>query len=317
MRALVFDRDLSYREDYPEPEPSAGEALVRVLSAGICSTDIEIVKGYMGFRGVPGHEFVGVVEACRDAELVGKRVVGEINAGCGACAFCNGGLENHCPQRTVLGILGRDGAFAELLTLPAKNLHLIPDSIADEEAVFVEPLAAAFEITGQVAMEGEKSVCVLGDGRIGLLVSQVLSLTGCDVTVAGRHRDKLSILDARGLRTALAPDLEGRSFDCVVDCTGSPSGMEAAFGLVRPRGTIVVKTTVAGKRQIDLNRVVIDEVTIIGSRCGPFGPAIRALEERSVDVRPLVTRTFHLEQGIEAFGYAVRKGVLKVILDVA
>ncbi len=315
MRALYFDGRLSFRDDYPVPEPSPDEALVRVLAAGICSTDLEIAKGYMGFRGVPGHEFVGLVQRCAvDEGLEGKRVVGEINAGCGRCTFCRSGLKNHCPDRTVLGILNRDGAFSDYLTLPAENLHMVPDAVTDEEAVFTEPLASAFEILEEVPIHSDHRVCVLGDGRLGLLVAQVLGLTGCSLTVAGRHRERFSMMEGLSLRPALIDDVPERSFDFVVDCTGSPKGLDLALGLVVPRGTVVLKTTLAEKRAVDLNRVVIDEVTLVGSRCGPFAPAIEALERGDVKVRPLVQEIMPVEAGQEAFELAARRGALKVIL---
>jgi threonine dehydrogenase-like Zn-dependent dehydrogenase len=313
MRAIVFDGKLRFKTDYPDPEPQNDEALVRVLCAGICSTDIEITKGYMGFRGVPGHEFVGKVERCSDKGLLGKRVVGEINIGCGACSMCTGGEKNHCTERAVLGILNKDGAFADFLAIPQGNLHTMPDSISDEEAVFVEPLAAAFEITKQVKIGPGHRLCVLGDGKLGLLVAQVINLIGGSLVTVGRHADKLKILENMGMETRLG-EVDEKAFDVVIDCTGSPKGFERAVSLVRPRGTIVVKTTVAWRETYDLNQVVIDEITVIGSRCGPYPPAIKALEEKSVDVRPLITKTFPIEQGLEAFGYAQRKGVLKVIL---
>jgi threonine dehydrogenase-like Zn-dependent dehydrogenase len=313
MRAIVFDEKLRFRNDYPDPEPQNDEALVEVLCAGICATDIEITKGYMAFRGVPGHEFVGEVERCSDKGLLGKRVVGEINIGCGTCSLCKGGEKNHCTERTVLGILNKDGAFADFLVLPQRNLHTIPDSISDEEAVFVEPLAAAFEITRQVKIGPGHRVCVLGDGKLGLLVAQVLNLTGCCPITVGRHAEKLKILENMDIETRLGK-VDEKAFDVVVDCTGSPKGFDTAVSLVRPRGTIVIKTTVAWRQTYDLKRVVIDEIRVIGSRCGPFPPAIKALEEKKVNVRPLISRTFPIEQGLEAFGYAQRKGVLKVIL---
>jgi threonine dehydrogenase-like Zn-dependent dehydrogenase len=317
MRAIIYDGELRFRSDYPDPVPGDGFALVRVEYAGVCATDLEISKGYMGFTGVLGHEFVGVVERGGDAGLAGKRVVGEINAGCGACGYCRAGLPNHCPERSVLGILGMDGAFADLLTLPLKNLHVVPDSVSSEEAVFTEPLAAAFEITEQVRIEKDNRVCVLGDGRLGLLASQVLGLTGCSLTVCGRHAENLKILEKRGIRTVLGTEALLGEFDIVVDCTGSPSGFTSALDLVRPRGTVVLKTTVAergGRGGEELNRVVIDEVTLVGSRCGPFAPALKALSTGSVDVRPLITKIFPLEEGVEAVEYAGQKGVLKVLL---
>ncbi len=316
MRALVFEGDLKYRTDYPAPAPLNDEALVRVTAAGVCATDLEIIKGYMGFKGVLGHEFVGVVEECGEMGLTGRRVAGEINIPCGTCRFCKEGLGNHCPSRGVLGILNKDGAFAEYLTLPFSNLHVLPDSVTDEEAIFVEPLAAAFEIMEQAELGPSKNVCVLGDGRLGILVAQALSLTKCRLVAAGRHRDKLSILYNRGINARIGIDGLGREFDLVVDCTGSPSGLADALKVVRPRGTVVLKTTVADRGAFDLNQAVIDEITVVGSRCGPFKPAIRALEERVIEVRPLVTKTFPIDDGVEAIKYASQKGVLKVILKI-
>jgi len=314
MRALFFDNNLRYLTDYLVPEPGENEALIRVTCAGICNTDLEIVKGYMNFRGVPGHEFVGVVERCGNKALEGKRVVGEINLSCGNCPYCKSGLRNHCYNRSVLWILGKDGVFADYVTLPTENLHLVPDSVPDEEAVFVEPLAAAFEILEQVKIGPGDRVCVLGDGKLGLLVAQVVSLTGCALVVGGRHKEKLSILERRGIETRLSSDITERVFDCVIDCTGSPSGIEAAMKLVRPKGTIVLKTTVAKRDNIDMNAIVIDEITLVGSRCGPFEPAIQALEMKTVDVIHLISRTFPLSEGVEAFNFASGKGILKVLL---
>jgi threonine dehydrogenase-like Zn-dependent dehydrogenase len=245
-------------------------------------------------------------------------VVGEINSGCGGCAYCRGGLSNHCPDRTVLGISGADGVFAELVTVPAGNLHIVPDHVPMIEAVFTEPLAAAFEITGQVELCPGVNVCVLGDGRLGLLAAQVIALTGCGLTVAGRHAEKLEIIKRRGIRTVVGTRVLPRGFDVVVDSTGSPSGLGAALDLVRPRGTVVMKTTVASRdaeREAQaLNRVVIDEVTVVGSRCGPFAPALEALASGKVDVRSLVSKVFPLEEGVTALKHAGEKGVLKVLI---
>lgn len=317
LKALVFrDGQLAFDPLYPVPETAANEALVRVTVAGICATDLEIVKGYMGFNGVPGHEFVGVVEAPAGGELTGKRVVGNINCGCGECSACRAGLGRHCPRRTVLGILGRDGAFADYLALPTANLHPLPDTIGDDEAVFVEPLAAAFEIVEQLEIDESDSVCVLGDGRLGLLVAQALALHTSTLLTVGRHPENLGLLKAWGIDTALAA-APGLKFDIVVDCTGSADGLREATGLVRPRGTIVLKTTVAGPRSFDLNQLVIDEITLTGSRCGPFAPAVEAIAHGKVAVKPLIDRCFELEDGPAAFDYAARPGSLKVLLSVA
>ncbi len=278
MRALVFNRKLYYTNDYPDPEPIEGEALIRITLAGICNTDFEIVKGYMNFTGIPGHEFVGVVVNSPSEDLAGRRVTGEINLACGDCHYCRNNMRNHCAERSVLGILNKNGVFAEHVTLPVRNLHLIPDSVSDEEAVFIEPLAAAFEILEQVDIGSGDNVCILGDGKLGLLVGQVLSLTGCRLIVVGKHRSKLSVFDKKGITTVYAADIKEKDFDIVVDCTGSPTGIETAMNIVRPGGRIVLKTTVAESEVVDLNRMVINELTLIGSRCGPFAPAIKAIE---------------------------------------
>lgn len=318
MRALVYDGELRLDGDYPCPQPGRGEALVRVRLAGICNTDLEIVKGYMGFRGVLGHEFVGQVEACDDGSWVGRRVVGEINCACGACHLCRRGLGRHCPDRTVLGIAGRDGALGEYLVLPAANLHPVPDSIPDEVAVFTEPLAAALEIAEQVHVRPTDRVVVLGDGKLGLLVAQVLALTGADLTAVGRHREKLAILADRGLNAREAgqgiSDLAGA--DLVVDCTGQPEGFDAARELVRPGGTLVLKSTFHSDQRVDLSSLVVDEVSLVGSRCGPFAPALRLLERGGVAVRPLIVGRFSLEEGLVAFDRARQRGALKVLVGI-
>ena len=339
MKALLFDNGrLRLADGYPLPRPVAGEALVRVLLAGVCATDLEIVKGYMDFSGIPGHEFVGVVEQADDPSLAGKRVVGEINAACGACDLCAAGLGRHCPGRTVLGIAGRDGAFAEYLTLPERNLHPLPDAVTDEEAVFVEPLAAAFEILEQVDICPGSRVCVIGDGRLGLLAAQVLAARAPGLLAVGRHPENLVLLERRGIRTMLEPDLVQRArtgdrtalereggtggaakpplFDLVAECSGSAAGLELALELIRPRGTIVLKSTIAGDRRLDLNRLVIDEITLTGSRCGPFPPAIEALATGQVDVSGMVGGEFPLAQGEAAFASAGEPGALKVLLRI-
>jgi threonine dehydrogenase-like Zn-dependent dehydrogenase len=315
VKALVFDKSLQFVPNYPDPSPRLNEALIRVTRAGICNTDLEIVKGYMGFTGVLGHEFVGVVESAPKKELVGRRVVGEINCACGACEVCRRGLGRHCPTRTVLGILGRDGAFAERLTLPVENLHVVPDELADDEAVFTEPTAAAFEIIEQLPYLGPTySVAVLGDGKLGLLAAQVLATTGCRLLAVGKHPEKLGILQARKISTRLLDECGDSQADVVVDCTGSPSGFELANKLVRPRGTIVLKSTVAGAAPLNLAPLVINEITVIGSRCGPFPPALQALRARRVDVRPLISAAYPIKEGVAAMHCAAQKGALKVLL---
>ena len=309
MNALVFDGRLQFVHDYPIPRVPEGESLVRVLRAGICNTDLEIVKGYMGFRGVLGHEFVGVVES---GEMCGARVVGEINAYCGKCATCARGDVTHCPNRTTLGIVNRDGALAEFLTLPTHNLHRVPDAVSDAQAVFTEPLAAACEITDYIHIRPTDRVCVVGDGKLGLLCAQVLHLTGCDLLVVGRHAEKLAILQRRGIATTAHPDSINGRFDVVVDCAGQARGFELALKSMRPRGTLVLKSTFHGTQEMPFAPIVIDEISIIGSRCGPFAPALRLLESKLVDVDSLISAEYPLTHGVEAFERAATRGALKV-----
>jgi threonine dehydrogenase-like Zn-dependent dehydrogenase len=296
-----------------------------VRQAGICATDLEITKGYMNFRGVLGHEFVADVVSSPDKDLVGQRVVGEINIVCGRCDLCLSGLSSHCRSRSVLGILNHDGAFAEFVRLPALNLHVLPKAVDDDQAVFVEPLAAAFQVTkqlgsqtrpsGAAGVEGRKWVTVLGDGRLGLLVAQVMRNAGYPVRVIGKHPDKLAICEKWSIRSRPLADIVPRhDQDVVVDCTGSAAGFELAMQMVRPRGTIVLKSTVAAGKALNLAPLVIDEISVIGSRCGPFREAIRALSEKQIDVASLITRRMKLEQGVEAMELAGRPGVLKVLL---
>lgn len=315
MRALVFDEKLVLRTDMPRPSPPVGEALIRTRLAGICNTDLEIVRGYMGFRGVLGHEFVGqVIEAEGAPQLVGQRVVGEINAYCGECSTCRRGDTSHCPRRTTLGIFGRDGVMADYFCLPTHLLHVVPEAVPDRWAVFSEPLAAALEITEQVHVRPTHQVIVLGDGKLGLLIAQVLQLTGCQLLVVGRHAAKLAILERRGIATRLIGDgLEAKA-DIVVEATGSPQGFATARRLVRPRGRLVLKSTFHGQAELDLSRLVVDEITLIGSRCGPFPAALRLLEQRLVDVEPLVHEVWPLDRGVAAFERAAAPGVLKVLL---
>ena len=315
MRALVFDQALSFRPHHPEPGPADGDTLIRVRQAGICATDLEITRGYMGYRGVLGHEFVGTVVESPTRGLVGQRVVGEINIVCGRCDLCMAGLSNHCRNRSVLGILKHDGAFADFVRLPAANLHIVPDSIDDDQAVFIEPLAAACQVLKQIKLDGRRWVTVLGDGRLGLLVAQVLRNAGCPVRVIGRHPEKLAMCEKWSIRHRPLDDIIPRhDQDVVVDCTGSPEGFELAMEMVRPRGTVVLKSTVATGKSTNLAPLVVDEITVIGSRCGPFREAIRALSLREVDVVSLIHRRMRFEQSIEAMELAGRKGVLKVLL---
>ena len=316
MRALVLDTEgsLSLRD---LPKPVAGdECLIRVTAAGICGTDLELLRGYAGFSGVPGHEFVGVVEeaGAPDAGWIGRRVVGEITVGCGRCPGCRAAGRGHCDARTVLGIRGRDGAFAEFLTLPSGNLHAVPDSIDDVTAVFVEPTAAACRVVEQVRIERGLRAAVVGAGRLGLLVAQVLRAHGADVVVIVRSEARRSLAAQIGLETADVDSIGSlaRRFDLVVDATGAPAGFAEACALVRPRGTLVMKSTIHGDTPVALSPLVVDEITVIGSRCGPFTEALTALDEGQVQVTPLVGGIYPLERFREAFDAA--RGGLKAIV---
>lgn len=314
MKALYWDgKNLRLERSYPAPKRDEGAALVRVRLAGICSTDLQIFKGYMGFQGVPGHEFVGTVSE-GPGELQGRRVVGEINFACGECGFCNQNLSRHCPNRRVMGILGADGSFAEYLALPSKNLHVVPDGVADEEAVFTEPLAAAFEILEQVEIKPEDEVLVFGDGKLGLLSAQVLHLSGARVTVVGKHEKKLKLLKKLGIAALSLPDFSPRPVDVAVEATGSTTGLEMALASVRPRGTLVLKSTVAGEHRLFLAPLVVNEVTLVGSRCGPFAPALQALARKKAAVTPLIEKIYPLAEGVEAAAHAGRAGTLKILL---
>ncbi|HLI81610.1 MAG TPA: alcohol dehydrogenase catalytic domain-containing protein [Candidatus Binataceae bacterium] len=313
MRAIVIDNGVSLRRDYPEPEPKPGESIVRVRLAGICGTDLELAKGYMNFRGVPGHEFVGEVVEATNSSMRRRRVVGEINAGCGACRNCAEGLARHCPNRTVLGILGRDGAFAEYLRLPDRNLIALPDSISDEMAVFVEPLAAAYEIFEQIRIPHNHRVLVLGDGRLGILVTMAMRAEGYDVDVAGHHPERAQPL---GIDVQREQELNDR-YDVVVDCTGSSGGFSRALEIVRPRGTVILKSTAAASADLNLAPVVINEITVLGSRCGAFAPAIDALASDKIDPRPLISATLSLDDGAHAFDEAAKSSNFKILIKVS
>lgn len=315
MRALVSDRNLEFRGDYPDPVAAQGESIVRVSLAGVCGTDLEIARGYMQYRGVPGHEFAGRVVESTNATLRGKRVVGEINAGCGRCAMCSAGLARHCPNRTVLGILGREGAFAEFLRLPDVNLIPIPDSMPDEVAVFVEPIAAAYEIFEQVHLARNEPIVVIGDGRLGALVAMTLKGEKYLPIVAGHHREKLARLSELGLDTADEASLKSK-FDVAIDCSGSESGFRRAVELVRPRGKIILKSTAAAAAEINLAPIVVNEISVIGSRCGRFQPALDALAAGKIDPRPLIDGTFALdnENGLAAFEAAKNPLNFKILL---
>lgn len=335
MRALYWDgQQLSFKTSYLRPTPTSKiedrgskivgatgsrpasenqSTVVKVHLAGICSTDLHIFKGYMGFKGVPGHEFVGSVSD-GPRNLLGKRVVGEINFACGRCDSCQLGLGRHCPNRRVMGILNADGAFAEYVSVPTANLQTVPDSVSDEEAVFTEPLAAAFEILSQIQVNAGDDVLVLGDGKLGNLCAQVLALTGAKVTALGKHPEKLKLLKQAGARTVQLKDWRPQLFDVVVEATGSPSGLELAMSAVRPRGTLVLKSTIAGNHQVSLAPIVINEINVIGSRCGPFPDALEALAAKQVLVTPLIEETYSLDNCMAAVGHAAKPGVRKILI---
>lgn len=313
MRALVFDGALALR-DIPVPTPAPGEALIRVRLAGICNTDLEITRGYMAFHGVLGHEFVGLIEESPNPQWRGKRVVGEINCPCGNCRYCDRNMPNHCAHRTVLGILGRNGAFAEYLALPEKNLHLVPDHVPDEAAVFTEPLAAAFRIPEQLTISPQDRLIVLGDGKLGLLIAQVLARCSTNLLCIGKHPHKLRLLQDRGIATSTWGSSIEPGADLVVDATGSAEGFATARTLVRPQGTIVLKTTVAAPCTLPLSPIVIDEVRVVGSRCGPFRPALDALASGIIDPRPMISATYSTDEALQAMDHARQKNALKILL---
>lgn len=312
--ALFHSGEIEYRTDYAMPEAEADEARIRVYLAGICGTDLEIVQGYAGFEGVLGHEFVGSVEEARQERWVGQRVVGSINLGCGECETCLRHGSEHCPNRRVLGIRGKDGAFADYLTLPTGNLFSVPDSVADEEALFTEPLAAALRIREQIRARPTARSAVVGPGRLGMLVGQVLALDGGDVTMIGRRMESLELPQRLDLETALPPDVADGSFDVVVECTGNEAGLAQALRLLRPRGTLVIKSTFHGSTDVDVSRLVVDEIKVLGSRCGPFAPALRLLHRGGVDVTALIDGEFPLSRIDEAMRLAAQPGVRKILL---
>ena len=314
MKATYFDgKQIILDENFPDPQ--SDETLVRVNLAGICGTDLEILDGYMEYTGILGHEFVGTVEKSRNPMMVGKRVVGEINAGCGKCNSCMSGMQRHCPSRTVLGILKRDGAFAEFLSLPEKNLHVIPDSISNEQAVFVEPLAAAFEIKEQVSLKPEWNVAVVGDGRLAQLIIQVIKLTCSNITCFGKHESKLEGLVQSGIKIKIGIEsTDEKLFDLVVEATGSNSGFVDTMKLVKPRGIVILKSTIASRENLDLTPTIINEITLIGSRCGLFKPAIDALASGIISVNSMIDSTFPLEKFEDAIVHAKKPNTLKVFL---
>lgn len=313
MRALTFFDKVSFQKDYNIcPQPN--ETLIKITMAGICNTDIELIKGYMGFNGTLGHEFVGIVEDSNNKQLIGKRVCGEINCACGDCSFCNNNMSTHCPNRSVLGIVNRNGCFADQVYLPEKNLHLIPDSISDEEAVFVEPIAAAFEIVEQIKISPDDSIVVLGDGKLGIIIAQVLSLYSKKLVVIGKHINKLSILEKMGIKTLLLNDLPEMKADIVVEATGRKEGLDLALNIVRPRGKVILKTTIAENTDFNISKVVVDEITLIGSRCGPFKPAIEALKNKQVNINPLIEKVYDFNDAEIALNHAKMPGTMKVLL---
>jgi len=298
-----------------KPRRASGFALIRLIYGGICNTDLELQRGYYGFSGTPGHEFVGeVVEADR-ADLIGQRVVGEINLACGQCDWCGRSLERHCPKRTVLGIVKHPGAFRQFLTLPEQNLHIVPKTVTNKQAVFVEPLAAACEILEQVRIPQGAPVAVLGDGKLGLLIAQVLHAHGAEVMHFGRHPSKLRISRDAGIETTLAKSLPMQAYDWVVDATGSAEGLQQAVGMTRPRGTLILKSTVHGLVPVNTAPVIVNELTLVGSRCGPFAPALRLLKSGKVRVDALISGVMPLSEARAAFARAAEKGVLKVLLS--
>jgi 2-desacetyl-2-hydroxyethyl bacteriochlorophyllide A dehydrogenase len=316
MHCLWLEKQtLEFRKDEPVVKPGDREALVKVLLAGICSTDLELVRGYYPFTGIPGHEFVGeVVDSPGDSTWVGKRVVGEININCGECQLCQKGIIRHCENRKAVGIHDWNGAFAQYLVMPMRNLHMVPDQVPDEAAVFTEPLAAAYEILEQTSIEPGDRVIVIGAGRLGQLVASVLKLTGCQLQVVVRHQKPRAMLENLGIQTLTPDELDNLKFDIVVEATGSADGLSLACQHVRPRGRIILKSTYKGNVKVNFSKIVVDEVSLIGSRCGPFVPALEMLSTGTVDPKVLIEATFPLERGLEAFELAGKPGVLKILL---
>lgn len=315
MKALwLEDRQARLRDDLPLPQPGPDEALVKVRLAGVCSTDLEMVKGYYPFRGVMGHEFVGEV-AAGPADWVGQRVAGEINVVCNQCAACRAGRPTHCEQRTVIGISGRDGIFAEYTCLPIANLHRVPPGVSDEQAVFTEPLAAALEIQQQGAIRPDDRVLLVGAGRLGQLIAQTLALSGCRLQVVVRHEQPRRLLGERGITVLHPSQVAARAYDVVIEATGSPDGFNLARQALRPRGILVLKSTYAGDLQVNMSSIVVDEITLLGSRCGPFEPALRLLEHGLVDPRPLIAARYPLVDGLAALEWAAQPGTLKVLIE--
>lgn len=317
MKAVVFDNELKLDNNYEKPVPQKGEALIKVIVAGICNTDLELTKGYMGYKGILGHEFVGVVDEINseDKALLGKRVVGEINCGCGNCTWCHQGLERHCPNRQTLGIWKKDGCMAQYLAMPLDTLLEVPANVIDEQAVFVEPLAAGLEILEQVHIQPIQKVVILGDGKLGLTTSLALNASNIDVLLVGKHQNKLDIAAKQGVKTKLLSDLEiKKEWDFVVEATGSISGFETALALTKPRGTLVLKSTVAASKEFNLAPIVIDEIRVQGSRCGRFAPALRLLASGKIDFNPLISAVYPVDKALEAFEKNKEGSSLKVLI---
>lgn len=314
MKSLWLENNKIDLRDVPQPQ-KPNEALVKIRKAGICSTDLELVRGYYPYTGILGHEFVGEVVKADDASWIGQRVVGEINAVCGECEQCLNGRPTHCENRTVLGIVNRDGIFAEYTSLPIANLHKVPASVPDEMAVFAEPLAAALEIQEQISIQPGDRVLLVGAGRLGQLIAQTLALTSCDLRVVARHPRQQDLLTARGIRLINEADVQKWRWDVVVEATGSPSGFALARRAIRPRGTLVLKSTYKGEMSVDFSSIVVDEINIIGSRCGPFEPALRLMEERQVDPTVLIDAEYPLTEAVKAFERAAQPGALKVVVN--
>ncbi len=315
MLAVHLENGTVSVREAPVPKRRPGFALIRMRMAGICNTDLELQRGYYGFRGRPGHEFVGEVVAADSPQWAGRRVVGEINLACGKCEWCRRGLGRHCPKRSVLGIVKHPGAFAEYLTLPEANLYRVPRGVPDEHAVFTEPVAAACEILEQVRIPRGAGVAVLGDGKLGLLIAQVLAARGARVRLYGKHSNKMAIAGRAGIETERAGRrLPERAWDWVVEATGSEGGLEAAVRMARPRGTVVLKSTVHGMPRCDTARVVVDEITLVGSRCGRFPPALRLIRSGALQLEEMITARYPLNEAPAAFAHAARPGALKVLL---
>ena len=315
MKAVWLENNQIKLADVQQPD-RPDEALIKIRMAGICSTDLELVKGYYPYTGILGHEFVGEVVSAPDAAWVGQRVVGEINAVCGTCEACLNGRSTHCENRTVLGIADRNGVFAEYTSLPLKNLYRVPDSVPDEQAVFVEPLAAALEIQEQIKLQKTDRVLLIGAGRLGQLIAQTLALTGCDLHVVARSLRAQQLLTVRGINVIAEAEIKSQKWDVVIEATGSTEGFALARRAVRPRGTMVLKSTYKGDMSVNISSIVVDEITVLGSRCGPFEPALRLLETRAVDPGVLISDRYKLNDALNAFEKAAQPGVLKVILEV-